>query len=587
MPLDGISLRCLREEFNMLVGAKINRVNQPKKLDLVLNLYKKDNYKLFLTANAANARINLIDKSPENPMTPPNFCMVLRKHIQGGVIKSFEQFKLDRVLKMDIETYDEMGYKVRKSLIIEIMGRHSNIILIDENNTIIDSLIKVNSSMSRVREVLPGKKYFPLEDQKINLLLEDKLPSQAFDLSSNGQAYKDFYKTYIGMSPALAREIFFITGLDPCQSLSSLELDDLKSLDQSFIKIREQIRSNDFKANIFTSKDGKSMIDFYPLELTHLQANPVEYKSLNDALDSYFNLIIKTDKLKDKSENLKKVVKNNISYISQRLDDMVRGMEKAKDREKYKVYADVLSANLHLLKGGEESLTAQNFYSENLKPITIPLDKTKSGPQNAQRYYKLYSKLKTRESKYAEEIPKMEDELFYLKQIISAIDNSEELQDLKEIEEELQKQAYIKQKQNKKQKHANKDKLGQAHPLKFEATNGDLIYVGKNNKQNDYITLKLANKDDYFFHIQQVPGSHVILKLNKELSKETILEAAYLAGHYSSLRNEKIVTVDYTQKKNVYKAKGAKPGMVYYNDFSSISIDLTDENLGKILDKRK
>lgn len=583
MPLDGISIRCLKNELSSLIGAKINKINQPKKLDLVFNLYKNDNYKLYISASANSPRINLINDSPSNPMVPPNFCMVLRKHLQGGTILDVKQYKLDRVIQLDVFAYDDMGYKVIKSLFIEMMGRHSNIILV-ESGVIIDSIKKITNRMSRVREVLPGKEYSIIDDSKIDLLTIDTLPSDLIDENKNTQLAKLFYKNYTGMSPAIGKEISFLSDTDPSAEIKSLSEDDFKKIDKAFVEFRDSIRNNNFTPCLIQKKNDNILLDFYCFELKHLGGNIIKYDSINNALQDYYKSIVKIDKLKDKSANLLKVVNDNIEFVSTKLDDMLRGIEKAKDRDIFKVYADVLSANLHLLKGGESSIKLQNFYSENLEEIEIPLDETKSGPLNSQAYYKKYSKLKNREKKFTEEVPHLENELNYLQIIKSNINNIEDLDDLIEIEEELIKEGYIKKKQSKtKDKNKVKKNKKKFNPLKFKSSMNETIYVGKNNTQNDYITLKVANKDDIFLHIQTVPGSHVILKKENEISEQSLYEAAYLAGYYSSIRGQGTLSIDYTEKKNVYKAKGAKPGMVYYNDFKTLVIDMNDERLKKIL----
>ena len=583
MPLDGISTRCLKNELSSLIGAKVNKINQPKKLDLVFNLYKNDNYKLYISASANSPRINLINDSLTNPMVPPDFCMVLRKHLQGGTILDIKQYKLDRVIQFDISAYDDMGYKVIKSLFVEMMGRHSNIILV-ESGVIIDSIKRINNRMSRVREVLPGKEYSIIDDSKIDLLTIDTLPSGLIEEHKNTQLAKLFYKNYTGMSPAIGKEISFLSDIDPSTEIKSLSEDDFKKIDKVFVEFRDNIRNNNFTPCLIQKKNDNILLDFYCFQLNHLDGDIIKYDSINNALKDYYKSIVKTDKLKDKSANLLKVVNYNIEFVSSKLDDMLRGIEKSKDREKFKIYADVLSANLHLLKGGESSITLQNFYSENLQEIEIPLDETKSGPLNSQAYYKKYSKLKNREKKFTEEVPHLKDELDYLKLIKSNINNIEDLEDLMEIEEELIKEGYIKKRQSKiKNKNKGKKNKKEFNPLKFNSSMNETIYVGKNNTQNDYITLKVANKDDIFLHIQTVAGSHVILKKENEISEQSLYEAAYLAGYYSSMRGQGTLSIDYTEKKNVYKAKGAKPGMVYYNDFKTLVIDMDDERLKKIL----
>src|SRR5699024_5420304 len=293
------------------------------------------------------------------------------------------------------------------------------------------------------------------------------------------------------------KEISFLSDTDPSAEIKSLSEDDFKKIDKAFVEFRDSIRNNNFTPCLIQKKNDNILLDFYCFELKHLGGNIIKYDSINNALQDYYKSIVKIDKLKDKSANLLKVVNDNIEFVSTKLDDMLRVIEKAKDRDIFKVYADVLSANLHLLKGGESSIKLQNFYSENLEEIEIPLDETKSGPLNSQAYYKKYSKLKNREKKFTEEVPHLENELNYLQIIKSNINNIEDLDDLIEIEEELIKEGYIKKKQSKtKDKNKVKKNKKKFNPLKFKSSMNETIYVGKNNTQNDYITLKVANKDD-------------------------------------------------------------------------------------------
>lgn len=587
MPLDGIAINCLKIDLKDLEGAKVNKISQPKKKDLVFNLYKGKgkNFKLYMTANSSNPRIHISNDEFTNPLTPPDFCMVLRKHLQGSSLVSVDQYKLDRVLKLTFKAYDEMNYGINKFLIIEIMGRHSNIILTDSDYKIIDSISRVNHSMSRVRQVLPGLVYETLEDEKLNLIEDDKLPSELIDRESNSQVYKSFYKLYTGLSPLIAKEICYLSNIDPEEKISNLNTTDLQKIDEAFISIRTTIRDKNYKPCIFEDSKDLKPIDFYAFKLKNMGLEAQYEDSMSAVLDKFYKSIKKSDRVNEKKNNLEAILKDKISFTTSRINDMKRQIQEAKDREKFKIYADLISANFHKLKGGEDSIEVLNFYDPDQKMIEIPLDIKKSAPQNAQALYKKYSKLKNRDHLFSKELPGIEEELTYLIQVRTSLNHVDSIEDLAEIEEELINEGYIKTKAKKKHK---RDKEKASQPLRFTSTTGDIIYVGKNNKQNDYLTLKLAGKEDYFFHVQMSPGSHVIVKINNlDLGDKTILEAAYLAAYYSSLSNEDLVTVDYTQRKNVYKAKGAKPGMVYYNDFKSVTIDMRNEEITKVLQRKK
>ncbi len=579
MSFDGITTKALVNEMQRLVGARINRVNQPENLDLVLTIHKDTTERLLISAGNNAPRFHLIEEAPKNPSSPPNFCMLLRKHIQGGIIKSISQHTLDRVVRFDISSYDEMGYPCIKTLVIEIMGRHSNIILLDDD-TVLDSIKRVTLDMSRIRQILPGTKYMTIDDGKINLLTTDALPSETFDFEKSTLAYKSFYLNYTGLSPLISKEIMYRAGLDVDTRLNILKADDLRLLDSSFITFRNKIRENEFKPYLINSFTSEKPIGFYPLEILHLGGSIESYNTMSEVLDIYYSYTDTSDRLEQITSNLLKSVNNRIKRLRNKYIEQKNELDTAKQREILKVYADLISANIHNIQRGSNSIELNNFYSETMETINIPLDIKLSPVQNAQYYYKKYSKLKKTEEVLTGEIPKLINEISYLEQVKLTLSSASEIEEIDEIREELVQGGYIKTKKSKKKQKNKKSK-----PLSFTTSDGFEVLVGKNNSQNDELTLKTAQKSDIFLHAQKVPGAHVILRTNnKELPETSLYEAAYLAAKYSSLKEENQVMIDYTQKKNVYKAKGAKPGMVYYNNFESVLIDLSDKT---ILDRIK
>lgn len=583
MSFDGITTRSIISELSKMVGARINRVNQPESLDIILILHKGVTKNLLLTANSNVPRFHIIKDTPKNPMTPPNFCMVLRKHIQGGIIKSITQYKLDRVVKLEISTYDEMGYPCIKSLVIEIMGRHSNIILLDDNNKIIDSIKRVTMDMSRIRQILPGAVYNIIEDDKKDLLKEDALPSELFDFTKSTAAYKSFYMNYTGLSPLISKEIIYRSGLDVDIKLNNLEKFDIENIDNEFIKIRKLVRDKEFKSNLLLSLNGDKAVGFYPIDINHLGGQISTSETMSQVLEEYYGTRDNSDRLNQMVSNILKVVNNRIKRSQNKLIQQISELEESKNRDIYKVYADLISANIHLINRGVESVKLQNFYTESLETLDIPLDIKLSPQQNAQHYYKKYSKLKKTEEVLSDEIPKLKEEINYLNQVKLTLSSITEVDEIQEIREELSKGGYLKLSKSKSKAKSS----APSKPLKFITSDGLIVYVGKNNRQNDELTLKLASKSDLFFHAQKVPGAHVILKTDsKEISDKSIYEAAYLAAKYSSLKDENQVMIDYTEKKNVYKAKGAKPGMVYYNDFKSILVDLNNQSIFSGIEKK-
>lgn len=571
MSFDGISTRALCLELQELIGAKINRVNQPNQHDLVLNLYKGKDFKLYITAASSPARIYLIEKAPENPKQPGNFCMVLRKHIQAGRILSVEQYKLDRLIKIEIEAYDEFSSKTTKYLYVEMMGKHANIILVDsDNKKIIDSIKKVSFETSNVKQVLPGMDYEILDDGKINILEDYKKPSELVDINSNKGLARVFYSSYTGFSPLISKEILFKSNLDVNIRQSDLTEKDLIILDNKFTELVEIIRKGEFQPIIGYDPKNKEPIYFYSLDIKYLGGENKAFSSYCQVLYTYFTSKFSDDRLKQRTQSINNTLNQKLKRLKNKYLAQYKDLEEAKEREKLKIWADLLSANLHKYIPGSKSIEVENFYTETMELTLIPLDVQKNGPQNAQSFYKKYSKLKNTEKILSKSLPQLKEEIDYLDQILYDLENIDEVEELNDIENELIANSYLKNKINKKKRQKP---TKESQPLKFKTSRDKTIYVGKNNRQNDELTLKTANKNDIFLHVQESPGSHVILRNDGNLEEADILEAASLASKYSSLKKERYVTVDYTKRKNVYKAKGAKPGMVYYTDFNSVIID--------------
>lgn len=583
MSFDGITTRALVSELQRLVGARINRINQPESLDLVFVVHKDKTERLLLSAGNNAPRFHLISDAPKNPLTPPNFCMILRKHIQGGIIKSITQHTLDRVVRIEISSYDDMGYPCIKTIIIEIMGRHSNIILLD-GETVIDSIKRVTLDMSRVRQILPGMKYVMIEDDKNNLLESDVLPSEIFDFSKSAQAFKSFYMNYTGLSPLISREIMYKTGLEVDIRLNILSDEDISSLDKAFIEVREMIRNNTYSPTLILSLESEKPVGFYPFEIIHLGDSNIKKDTMSELLDVYYSYTDTSDRLIQMSSNILKSINNRLKRLQNKYVEQKNELDIAKQREKLKVYADLISANIHNIDRGVESVDLNNFYSESMETINIPLDVKLNPVQNAQNYYKKYSKLKKTEEVLSRELPKLTNEIEYLRQVQLTLDSVSEIEELDEIREELMQGGYIKARKSKTKKKTKQS----SKPLSFLTSDGLEVLVGKNNRQNDELTLRTAQRSDIFLHAQKVPGAHVILRTqNKDVSDKSIYQAAYLAAKYSSLKNESHVMIDYTEKKNVNKPKGAKPGMVYYNNFESILIDLTDKSISDNIKENK
>lgn len=584
MALDGIVLKNIIKELNTtILYGKIDKIYQPEKDEIIINIYNKGNtYKLLISASSNNPRIHLTKYSKHNPPNPPMFCMLLRKHLTGGIIQNIEQFQLDRIVYIDISSIDELGNTVIKRLVVEIMGKYSNIILIEKDSSkIIDSIKRVTSSMSRIREVLPGQHYFlPKQDNKINPLMVDK--KQFIDLinnqDKNKKTYKFFYENYLGMSPLISKEICYLSNIDTDRPIGTLSEIDIQKLFDSFTKIIEEINNENFYPILIKKEYGNEYREFYCLNIKQFgNNNKIHLESINQVLDEYYTINDKLDRIFQKSQSIKKLVQAKLEKSLNKLSKQKQELLNSEKREIYKIYADLISANLYRIEKGLEEVELENFYDENLEKIKIPLDKKLTPAENAQRYYKKYSKLKNAYNLLLNQIPETEKEIEYLENVLNSLDNCTEIIEIEEIKEELIKEGYIKGKIA-----PNKASM-KSKPYHFISSDGFHIYVGKNNKQNDMLTLKTAKKNDLWFHVQNMPGSHVIVRAeNKQVPERTLLEAALLAAYYSKGKNSNNVPVDYTERKNVKKPKDAKAGMVIYENYKTIFVTPDKEKIEKI-----
>lgn len=576
MSFDGIVTRAVVKELNdKLVGGKVNRINQPENRTILLQIYnKKNNYKLLLDASSNRPGFYISNENKENPIKAPNFCMLLRKHLQNGVIDSIEQKGLDRVVDINISSMNELGDLVTKTLTIEVMGKYSNIIL-REGFNILDSITRVTEDISRVRQLLPGLRYSYIEDDKVDITKEIKIPSEIIsNMEKDIKMARFFYMNYTGFSPQITDEILYESNVDRNKKAKDLNSEELERIDKSFNETSVRILSNDYTYATYRDETGK-LLDFHCLKLNYLNADATLEDNMSATCENYFSESFVSDKVSQKVSSLSKKVSHLLEKDRNKLVKLLDEREKASDREKYKVYADIISANVHNMDRGLKSVVLQNFYDPELSNLEIPLDVKKSPWENAQFYYKKFSKLKTSENLLKKQIPLLEDDIKYFEQVLDSLKKVETDSEVMEIRSELASGGYIS-----KGKTKNKDKNKSSKPSTphhFVNERDKHFYVGKNNYQNDYITLKLANKEDIFIHVKDVPGSHVILR-NDNITEEDILGGCFLAAKYSSVSNEQNVAVDYTEKKNVRKAKGAKPGMVYYEDFNTVFVNPKEFN---------
>lgn len=567
MAFDGIVTGAVVKELNsLIVGLRIDKIYQVEN-DEILLYFKKN--KLVISASGNNPRIYLTTEKKENPTTAPIFCMVLRKHLNGALVKDIKQYGNDRVLEIVFDAWDDFSEKIEKSLLIEIMGRHSNIILLDNNKIIIDAIKRVNSSMSRVREVLPHLKYQYIKDEnKLDPLIAspEEIKSKLLASEKNKSIENLLFSMFTGFSKNIGTELCVRAGVEATKSLNSLDANEINRLISTTQDFSNEIKKKNYEYNLYL--ENEKIIDFHVLKLKNMEGiNKETFESASKLLDAVYSKRDKDDRMGQKSQAMKKTISNKLAKDQSKLINLQKDLLEAENREIFRIYADVLSANFHKVKPGQKEISLQNFYSENLEEILVPLDEKLSAPLNAQKYYKKYGKLKNAELVLNRQIEETESEIKYLESVLSEIDLAENIEDLDTTKDELIEEGYIKRNQRKKKK---KESAFSIFEYDFE---GFKIYVGKNNRANDMLTHKIARRDDLWFHVQGLPGSHVIIKTDgKAVSENVVNFAAQLAAYNSKARNSGSVEVDYTKKGNVKRHPANKPGLVNYVDFNTILV---------------
>lgn len=585
MSLDGIVLNNVCTELKeTLSDCRIGKVYQPEKDEIHLTIRSHgENLRLLLSASSNNPRVYFTDFQKENPQNPPMFCMLLRKHIQGGRITDIEQLSLERILKISIESMDELGDMTTKELIVEIMGKHSNIILVDKNTEkIIDSIKRIPLSISSVRQILPGLEYkSPPSQGKANPVdIEKNDFLSLIDQGEDNVSYKFLYQNFIGLSPLVAREICFRANIDSSLKVKELSDESKDTLFEQFKIVYSSVKNSEFSPTIIKDESDYDIVAFSSIALKQFGSLPkMHFESISKLLDYYYLTRDKIDRIKQKSNDLRKSISIKLQRAQNKLAKQKREILAASKRDKFKIYGELITANIYRLEKGQEEVELDNYYSEDNEKIKVTLDKNLEPSENAQKYFKRYNKLKTAHKVVSKELVKTEDEVSYLENILLALETSTEVEELDEIRDELTKEGYFRRSVSKRKKQVKTA----SKPHHYKSSDGFDIYVGKNNKQNDYLTLKFASKEDIWLHTKIIPGSHVIIKSDgAEVPEETILEAAHLAGFYSKGKMSSNVPIDYTERKNVRKPNGAKPGMVIYETNSTVYITPSVKNISKI-----
>lgn len=579
MSMDGLSLYSAMNELNKrLAGGKIDKIQQTDKEELLLMVRSLgQTYRLLINASASDNRVQLTELKKQAPSEAPMFCMLLRKRIAGGKIVRFEQERLDRVLKISIETYNDLGDLSVFALYCELMGKHSNIILVNEKGVIVDAIKHVGLGMSSVRFVMPGLEYSapPAQDK------QDPSKASADDFSMamcmvGMSIAKALSNAFFGLSPAVAAQLVArYTDKTECTQLSEAEREELAERLTAFYADMAQGKE---KASAVLNALGETEA-VYPFAIAG--GGIKLYDSIGEALDSLYINSDRREWAKRHGASARKVLQNNIERCEKKLALYADALNSGEQMEKCRLYGELLTANLHSLKSGTDTAAVDNYYADPVERIAIPLDRQLTPGENAQRYYKKYQKLKAARDMAIVQREQTLSELNYLEGQLDNLTKCTAENELSELIEELKEQGYIKRDKGGKKKM----KLAASKPMHFVSSTGADIYVGKNNRQNDELTLRFASPNDIWMHTKNIPGSHVIVKGASEQDTATMTEAALLAAYYSRARGSENVAVDYTPRKYVKKPAGAKPGMVIYTTNKTAYVTPSEEAVARLKER--
>ncbi|MGN8645055.1 Rqc2 family fibronectin-binding protein [Gracilibacillus sp. HCP3S3_G5_1] len=556
MVFDGIVTRAITHELHdELTSGRVLKIYQPTDTELLFTVRKFGaNKQLLISAHPNYARMHLTADTYENPTEPSMFCMMLRKYLNGSFIELVEQVENERIIHIHFQTKNELGDKSIKTLIVELMGKHSNIILVDqERQVILESIKHVSSAQNRHRSILPGSSYVkPPNQGKLNpLTIDAETFIRKLDFNA-GKLDQQIVNTFMGVSSVLAKEITSQVGLG--------KVDAYKEI---FFNIQQQIIERQFQAILFKEKKES----FYVLPLSTKDGDKQYFDTVSGMLDTFYSGKAERDRVKQKAGDLLRFLTNEQKKNKRKLGKLNKTLEEAKNADRYQRDGELLTAHMHLVKKGDKEVEVIDYYDSDQKKRKIALNENKTPSENAQALFKKYHKLKTSKQMVEEEKKKTYQEIDYLDQIIEQIDSARE-QDIEEIREELQEQGYLKKKQAKTKQ---KKKVSKPVPETFYASDGTEILVGKNNKQNEYLTNRLARKNEIWLHTKDIPGSHVVIR-STDPSEDTLLEAAQLAANFSKSKHSSSVPVDYTLIRHVKKPNGAKPGFVTYENQKTLFV---------------
>ncbi|CAI8793591.1 MULTISPECIES: Rqc2 family fibronectin-binding protein [Bacillus] len=557
MAFDGLFTRAITHEIaNSLQTGRISKIYQPSKYEVLLHIRANGkNQKLLISAHPTYARMHLTNQSYDSPALPPMFCMLLRKHLEGGFIEKIEQIDLERIIQITVRSRNEIGDESLKTLVIEIMGRHSNIILVDaKTNIILDSLKHVSLAVNRHRTVYAGAEYIaPPAQHKINPLqieTQDEFIRPLDFLAGNMD--KQLVGAFMGISPLFAKEV-----------VKKAVMVNEHALSEAFFTLQKPMQAHQYEPTMITA-NGKEF--FYLFPLTHLKGDNKTFLSVSELLDRFFFGKAERDRVKQQAHDLERFMHNEKAKNEKKLIKLQKTLQDAGKANKYQLFGELLTANMYALKKGDKEIEVVNYYDENGGTVKITLDPLKTPSENAQRYFQKYQKAKNSVAIVKEQIEKTNEEILYFDSLLQQMEAASS-KDIEEIREELAEEGYMR---NRKSKNTKK-KTSKPILDKYISTDGTEILVGKNNKQNDYLTTKFARRDEIWLHTKDIPGSHVVIR-SLEPTEETLLEAAKLAAYYSKAKDSSSVPVDFTKIRHVKKPSGAKLGFVTYDNQQTLYV---------------
>lgn len=540
MAFDGLFTRSMSKELQTLISGRITKIYQPNALEVVLQIRAAGaNKKLLFSIHPSYSRVHMTEQTIENPADPPMFCTLSRKHIEGGFISNITQQGFERVITFDIDSKNEIGDAVKRKLVIEIMGRHSNLLLIDaETHTIIDSLKHLPPSVNSYRTVLPGQTYIePPKQDKLSLTsLSDEELNQTF---AQQLTAKELIEKFAGFSPLHANELVHrLTTQAPVTAVRQL-MNEIVTIAQP----------------TYVEQEGKSY--FSPTHITHLDGTVTPYNTLGELLDRVFFARAARDRVKQQAGDLERWLQNELNKLKLKQKKLQKDFERAQNLEQYQLFGELLMANLYNFAKGADYVDVENYYSETAEKVRIPISPRKTPIENAQSYYTKYNKAKTALVMIEEQQAKTTDDINYLEMLAQQVQQASPA-DIEEIREELAEQGLLRLRHSKRKKKPTKPA-----PEKFMSSTGTEISVGKNNKQNDFLTFKIGKRNEIWLHTKDIPGSHVVIH-SENPDEATLNEAAMLSAYFSKARESASVPVDYTEIRHVKKPNGSKPGFVIY-----------------------